>query len=53
MRYLVTSTNFLPFLTHWFDAENNFSEGMTVYNLIVKTYTTDGINWKDIKHDHL
>jgi hypothetical protein len=39
------------FYTNWFDAENHFNAelGMVVYNLIKHIYTTDGINWSEIK----
>lgn len=53
MRYLVTSPGNEPFFTNWFDAENNFNEGMTVYDLAKFVYTTDGINWTEIEEDHL
>jgi len=41
------------FYTNWFDAENNYVEGMTVWNLLSHKFTTDGINWMDITQDHL
>lgn len=57
MRYLVTSKTdkFIPFLTHWFDAENNFNPemDMVVYDLSNKTYTQNGIDWLLIEIDHL
>jgi hypothetical protein len=59
MRYLIT-TNILmsgtaPFLTNYFDAENNFNSEieMVVYNLYLNKYTTDGKNWYEIEIDHL
>ena len=39
--------------THWFDAENNFSEGMVVFDLHKGLFTTDGVNWNYIEEDHL
>ena len=55
MRYLITTNNQPPFLTDWFDSENNFSlsVNMVVYDLFHKKYTTDGIIWNDIAIDHL
>lgn len=54
-RYLITTEVEPPFLTHWFDAENNFnpSIGMVVYDLHTRMYTTDGWTWLDIQEDHL
>ena len=44
-----------PFLTKWFDAENNFNSEieMVVYDLYLNKYTEDGINWYEIEFDHL
>jgi len=55
MRYLITTNDGDPFLTNWFDAENNFRTylGMVVYDLDSEEFTTDGENWKPIKIDHL
>jgi hypothetical protein len=55
MRYLITTAGGEPFLTEWFDAENNFTEsvGMVVYDLCTFKYTTDGRTWKDINEDNL
>jgi hypothetical protein len=55
MRYLITCDVQEPFLTNWFDAENNFNKevGMVVYDSYKNTYTTDGINWNEIKIDSL
>ena len=59
MRYLIT-TNVLmsgqfPFLTNYFDAENNFNSEieMVVYDLYLNKYTADGNNWNNIEIDHL
>lgn len=59
MRYLIV-TNILmsrtpPFLTKWFDAENNFNSEieMVVYDLYLNKYTADGKNWYNIEIDHL
>ncbi len=55
MQYLITTKDNPPFLTKWFDAENNFNSelGMVVYDLINNKYTTNGIDWADIEFDHL
>lgn len=53
MQYLITSKDHKPFLTKWFEAENHFSDGMIVYDLINHCYTTDGIVWLKIESDHL
>lgn len=53
-QYLITieGTN-EPFTTNWFEYENHYVEGMTVYDLWNGRYTEDGINWKDLPEDHL
>jgi hypothetical protein len=55
MRYLITTATAPPFLTDFFDAENNFNPDlmMAVYDLHRLAYTTDGVNWKDLPIDHL
>ena len=53
MKYLVTIKGSTPFLTKWFDIENNYMEGMIVYDLAKLEYTTDGENWNEIEIDHL
>lgn len=53
MRYLIQPLNQEPFLTNWFDWENNYNEGMTVYDTINWTYTKDGNNWLELEIDHL
>lgn len=52
-RYLITTNDGTPFLTHWFQPENHFCWGMTVYNLEELTYTMDGLTWNEILEDHL
>lgn len=54
-RYLVTTENYTPFFTDWFEAENHFNKdyGMVVYDLSERKYTTDGTNWHPIQIDHL
>ena len=55
MRYLITTNIQPPFLSDWFDAENNFNAevGMVVYDLAKGVYTTDGEKWEQIEEDHL
>lgn len=52
--YLITfSDGRKPFLSKWYSYENNWIEGMVVYDLYDSTYTLDGINWIDIIEDTL
>lgn len=55
MRYLITTKNENPFLTDYFDSENNFNRTyeMVVYDLSKNIYTKDGVNWEEIEIDHL
>jgi len=57
MQYLVTTLNHSPFLTEWFDPENHFNTdpdmGMVVYDLFKKTFTTNGVDWRNIELDSL
>ena len=55
MRYLITTKGNKPYMTDWFDAENNFNDElqMVVYDLVAFAYMTDGINWKPIEFDNL
>lgn len=55
MRYLVTADSYEPFMTNWFEAENNFNAelNMVVYDLNTYTYTTDGKTWHKLNFDHL
>lgn len=52
-RYLILIPNEIPFLTNYFDKENNFFKGMSVYDLANKLYTYDGETWNKIEVDHL
>jgi len=52
MTYLILHEG-KAFYTEWFMAENNFVEGMTVFNLDADTFTTDGEKWQAIEFDHL
>lgn len=55
MRYLITFNDdrVKPFFTDWFEPENNFVDGMTIFDMYAFKYSTDGNNWKEIMHDHL
>jgi hypothetical protein len=55
MRYLITTKTDKPFLTKWFDPENNFNPdyGMVVYDLYKFKFTTDGKTWHKIEVDNL
>ena len=53
MNYLIVINSHEPFYTNWFDAENNWIEGMIVFNLLNHTWTSDGKTWHEIKQDHL
>ena len=53
MRYLITEPGYKPVLTPYFQRENHYNVGMTVYDLVEDKYTTDGWKWKDIEEDHL
>ena len=55
MRFLIITNCNPPFLTNWFDCENNFSEfvEMVVYDFNAKKFTTNGKEWYDIEIDHL
>ena len=56
MSYLITTKDVKsPFITEWFDDENNFNPDveMIVYDLSKNEFTTDGKTWYDIEIDHL
>lgn len=54
-RYLILQDGYEPFLTNYFEAENNFSEenNMQVFDLHNCIFTKDGVNWVSIEEDHL
>ena len=52
LKYLVTIPNHPPFITNYYSL-NFFIKGMTIYNLLSRTFTTDGKTWKDIEEDFL
>jgi len=55
MNYLIMNikSEWEPFYTNWFDAENNFVKHMVVFNLLTHQWTDDGKNWNQIEEDHL
>lgn len=53
MRYLITHPENEPFITEWYDYENNYEKGMVIYDLVKFYFTTDGKTWKEINQDHL
>jgi hypothetical protein len=55
MQYLITTKDHEPFLTKWFEPENNFNPDveMVVYDLYNNTYTSDGVIWLELNVDHL
>ena len=55
MRYLITTKNELPFITKWFEFENNFNPNieMIIYDLVECRFSVDGKTWNDIEIDHL
>ena len=53
MQYLIIPKEGQPFLTKWYDYNNNYTEGMMVYDLDNFCYTTDGKTWNDLPIDHL
>jgi len=55
MKYLITADGVPPFITKWFEIENNWIEeiNMIVYDLVNMVYMTDGISWQEIQIDHL
>ncbi len=51
-RYLITHPKQAPFYCNWFDLENNYFEGATVYDFANHTYY-NGKDWYDIEENHL
>ena len=52
MRYLIQPLDSEPFFTDWFTVENNYSDGMIVYDLQGFQYY-DGTYWETLEFDHL
>jgi len=53
MKYLIIPKNSKPFLTDWFDYENNYVKGMMVINCTKSLFTIDGKNWEELEEDSL
>lgn len=57
MRYLVVATGLEPFLTEWFDIDNNYNPEykMVVFDLVNRIYYDGNIDkvWLTITEDHL
>jgi hypothetical protein len=53
MRYLITHPDHKPFITHWFDPENNWIEGQIVYDLIECKYMAVRYTWEHTTIDSL
>jgi len=53
MRYLIIKNDGVPYYTNWYDHENNYEEGMIVFDLYNHVYTTDGVNYNEIIFDNL
>jgi hypothetical protein len=52
MQYLIYH-NGESFYTNWFDPENNFIDGMIVFDLVNHLCMDDGEGWQTINEDHL
>ena len=52
-RYLVLQTKNKPFLTDWYDYENNYEKGMKIFDFAKNKYTINGKDWKEITTDSL
>lgn len=54
-RYLILCDGHPPFLTHWYDFENNYNAelNMKVFDFNKMMYTDNGIDWHQIGRDHL
>jgi hypothetical protein len=48
MRYLITCNTHKPFVTHFFNPEEQFTNGidMIVYDLLYNRFTIDGLSWE-------
>lgn len=52
MNYLILHNN-EAFYTNWYDKENNYVDGMVVFNLLSNEFTTNGEDWQPIIEDSL
>jgi len=53
MRYLIIPKEGEPFITQYYDFDNHYVEGDSVYDLDKIIYTTNGRIWNEIPIDHL
>ena len=53
MIYLIIPKETNPFLTEWYEYENNYTKGMVIIDFHSLTYSKDGINFYSIETDHL
>ena len=54
MRYLITTNQYEPYFTEWYDSDKfNPELDMVVYDLTNSLYTKDGITWNEILYDNL
>jgi len=54
MKYLILYKDkgiYTNFYTNWYDKENNYIEGMIVFDLLLHVYTTNGEDWQPIQDD--
>lgn len=51
-RYLIV-TKETSFVNHWYEYENHYVYGMTVYDFYEMKYTSNGKDWEPIEEDHL
>ena len=48
MRYIAIMGS-LVFKMEWYDYGTHFTEGVVIVDMIDKEFTTDGVNWHEIK----
>ena len=53
MRYLIVCPGKEPFFTSWYDFALHFIDGMVIYDIDVRAYSTDGLHFKQIEFDYL
>ena len=54
MRYLITTVQYEPYFTEWYDSDMfNPELDMVVYDISNSLYTKDGITWNEILYDNL
>lgn len=52
MRYLIYFDG-NAFYTNWYDYENNYTDGLIVFDLETDKFTSNGKDWEEIEEDHL